>query len=455
MKLERTFNDLTNAIELYAQLKREHGAAGVDEEVQAAKRSLQTAVERIRALTDDPELSSREPNDLSGIQALRPEGPRRMDVSLTDAEYRDRLAGAFLGRSAGCILGSPVEGWSIEAMKEWADDHGDSFPPADYWRSVPRPKKLRYGTILREAYTRGKMDGIPVDDDLMYTLLGLLILEDSGPEFTVEDVGRAWLKYLPFACTAEDVALANLERGVAADLAGASGGQPTLARSCRMSQELPAELDQPIDNPYYQWIGADIRSDPWGYVAPAWPERAAAMAYQDAYVSHRRNGIYGEMYFSAVIAAAFAVDDPVEALLIGMTEIPAECSLAQALRWALEIAPQIRTYQDANEAVTERFPGMHFVHTINNACLTVWGITIGGTDLSRVIGETVAMGYDNDCTAATAGSIVGAVIGADRIDNHWVRPFGNTIHSYLKGIASLPIDQVLDRFAAQKARVMG
>lgn len=454
MKLERTFNDLTSAVELYAQLKRELGAAGVDAELAKAKLSLEAAIERIRALAEDQALTAREPDDLPGIKALRPDGPRRMGQALSDDAYRDRLAGAFLGRSAGCILGSPVEGWTLQAMQEWADDHGDSFPPTDYWSAVPRPNKLRYGTILREAYTSGKMDGIPVDDDLMYTLLGLLILEDSGPEFTVEDVGRAWLKYLPFACTAEDVALANLERGVPAHLAGASGGQPTLARSCRMSQELPAELDEPMDNPYYQWIGADIRSDPWGYVAPGWPERAAEMAYQDAYVSHRRNAIYGEMYFSAVIAAAFAVDDPVEALRIGLTEIPAECSLAQALRWALETAPQIRTYADANAAVTERFPGMHFVHTINNACLTVWGITIGGTDLGTVISQTVAMGYDNDCTAATAGSIVGAVIGADRIDNHWVKPFGNTIHSYLKGIASLPIDQVLDRFAAQKTRVM-
>jgi ADP-ribosylglycohydrolase len=455
MKLERTFNDLTSVLELYAQLKREQGASGVDSEVQAARRSLEEAIDRIRSLTDDPELTSREPDDLAAIKRQRSTGPRRMDANLTDDAYRDRLAGALLGRSAGCILGSPVEGWGIEAMEEWAREHGDSFPPNNYWTAVPRPKKLRYGTILREAYTRGKMDGIPVDDDLMYTLLGLLILEDSGPDFSVEDVGRAWLQYLPFACTAEDVALTNLERGVPASLAGASGGQPTLARSCRMSQELPAELDEPVDNPYYQWIGADIRSDPWGYVAPGWPERAAEMAYHDAYVSHRRNGIYGEMYFSAAIAAAFAVDDPVEALRVGLTEIPAECSLAKAVRWALEIAPQMHTYADAHAAITERFPGMHFVHTINNACLTVWGITIGGTDIGKVIGETVAMGYDNDCTAATAGSIVGAVIGAAQIDDHWVKPFGNTIHSYLKGITSLPIDQVLDRFARQKERVMG
>ena len=71
-------------------------------------------------------------------------------------------------------------------------------------------------------------------------------------------------------------------------------------------------------------------------MAPGWPERAAAMAYTDAYLSHRRQGIYGEMFFAAAIAAAFAEDDPVAALRIGLTEIPSECTLAKAVRWHLE-----------------------------------------------------------------------------------------------------------------------
>jgi ADP-ribosylglycohydrolase len=453
-RLNKTLADLAHSVGLFAQLKREQGAQGVDEAVARAKGVLEEAVAAIRKLPDDPVLRADEPDELDAIRSLRPDGPRRIADSIDEDAYRRRLEGAFMGRSAGCILGAPVEGWSVERMETWAAEIGDAFPPTDYWSAVPDPSGLRYRTMRRDGYTSGGMSGIPVDDDLQYTLLGLLIAEEAGHDFTVEDVARAWLQYLPFACTAEDVALTNLQRGVPARVAGASGGDTPPERGCFMSEELPAELEQPIDNPYYQWIGADIRSDPWGYIAPGWPERAAEMAYHDAYVSHRRNGIYGEMYFSAVIAAAFVVDDPTEALRVGLSEIPTESTLARELRWALDVAPDIRTYRDANAAVKERFPGMHSVHTVNNACLTVWGITIGGTDLTRVIGETVAMGYDNDCTAATAGSIVGAVVGRDAVSDHWTRPFGNTIHSYLRGIDAFGIHDVLDRFTVQMRRLV-
>jgi ADP-ribosylglycohydrolase len=273
------------------------------------------------------------------------------------------------------------------------------------------------------------MNGVPVDDDLAYTVLGLLIMEEHGPELTVSNVADAWKKYLPYAATAEHIALTNLHNGVPPEKAAITG------------------------NLMREWIGADIRADPWGYMAPGWPEKAAELAFHDASLSHRRQGIYGEMFFSAAIAAAFTVDDPVKALRIGLTEIPAECALARAVTWALEVASDITDYRSAREAMEDHFRGMHRVHTNNNACLTIWGITIGGTDFTRVIGETVAMGMDNDCTAATAGSIVGAVVGKRGIPEHWYRNFNDTVHSYLIGHNTFSISDLFERFHIQAERV--
>lgn len=422
---------LAKTLGLYAQLKHEYGAKRIEPILAKAEKGLRSALRAVQALPVDRTLAESEPDGLKAIQRLRPKGPRRIWPGMDAAAYRDRIEGALLGRFAGCTLGAAVEFWPVEKMEAWAKEIGDAFPPVDYWSAVPEPHAKRYGVSRRDAYTRGKMDGVPVDDDIAYTLLGLLIAEDFGPDFTVEDVGKGWLKYLPYACTAEDIALKNLKKGVPARKAGETG------------------------NPYCEWIGADIRSDPWGYLAPGWPERAADMAWRDAYISHRRQGIYGEMYFSAAIAAAFTVDDPVEALRIGLTEIPKDCAMAKGVRWALSVAPKIKDYKQARAAMDKRFAGMSGVHTINNACLTIWGITIGGTDLTRVISETVAMGMDNDCTAATAGSIVGAVVGKKGIPAHWTKRFNDKVHSYLIGRKTFGIGDLTRRFAKQASRVHG
>ena len=73
--------------------------------------------------------------------------------------------------------------------------------------------------------------------------------------------------------------------------------------------------------------------------------------------------------------------------------------------------------------------------------------------MTQVIGETVAMGLDNDCTAATAGSIVGAVVGRDGVPKRWTKRFHNTVHSYLKGVSKFAIDGLIERFAKQAKRI--
>ncbi len=416
-------------INAYAQQKVEFGAQGVAEKVAEIEALLKQKVAELDALQNDAELARREPDDLETILSLRPAGSRRIWTELPD-DFRERLEGSWLGRCAGCTLGSIVEGWAVDRMENWADYLGDEYPLVDYWSQAEQPHNRKYETSLREDFTPSKMDGVPTDDDLNYTLLGLMILEEYGPDFTTDELGEAWIKYLPFAFTAEGIALANLRKGV------------------------PPMRAAEVGNPFLNWIGADIRSDPWGYAAPGYPEKAAEIAYRDAYVSHRRNGIYAAMYFSAAISAAFTVNDPVEALQIGLEEIPADCYLAREVRWALDKAPSVANYRDAAALIEERYPNMGGAHAINNTVLTVWGLTVGGDDYTKVIGETVAMGKDNDCTAATAGSIWGAVYGKSAIPKHWYKNFNNTVHTFLYHQSPFAIDDVINRFVIQAEKVM-
>jgi len=415
----------------YADLMTEYKAEGIDDVMKGIYKTIEDAISRLLSLPQNEEMRRREPDSLEQIRALRPDGIRRFQKGLP-ADYEERLSGALHGRIAGCLLGAIVEGYPIDDMQRWANKTGDMFPPVNYWKEAPGiPGTLRYWKSPIEDYTRDRMNKVPVDDDIIYTLTGLLILEKYGKDFTTDDVGEFWLKHIPYAYTAEDAALRNLRNGI------------------------PGSKAAEYHNPYVQYIGADIRSDPWAYVAPGYPELAAEFAYRDAMLTHRRNGVYGAMYFSAVESIAFCVDDPMEALRLGLSEIPAECEMARTIRWALEKCPEIHNYLDARKAVDERFPDMPIAHTLNNAALTVFGIYLGGRDFTKAISETVAMGLDNDCTAATVGSIVGAVIGYRNIPEYWVKPFNNTIVTYLNGIDTMAIDDVLTRFKKQAEIIAG
>lgn len=334
--------------------------------------------------------------------------------------YKKRLTGALLGRFAGCTLGVLVENYPIDKMREIARKSGMPFPPVEYWHEAENPDGIQYGIDKRISYTLGNIDGVPVDDDVTYTILNMILLKRFGKNYTVDDVGKLWFEILPYACTAEECALNNLKNGVSAEEA-AEG------------------------NDFVEWIGAAIRADAFGYVCAGNPEAAAKLCGGDAYLTHRENGIYGEMFIAATIAAAF-VSTPIEAVKIGMKCIPEGSALYKDLVWATSYEDTLVDYVHARRLLDERFPDMHCVHVQNNMCAVVFAIILGKGDYTETISQSVAMGMDNDCNAATVGSIVGAYVGIDKIPERWYKPFGNEVRTYLKGYEHLNLDEVIDDF---------
>lgn len=213
------------------------------------------------------------------IQALRQKESPALPPCREEL-LEDRLAGAFAGRIAGCLLGKPVEGWKREQLLDLEKRSGN-YPLSRYFRAGDFPPDLL--EKYRDRCWADRLNGAaPSDDDTNYTLIGLLLMEGKGWDFTPQDVMECWLSRLPLGavCTAERVAYRN----------GASGMLPPDTAVFR--------------NPYREWIGAQIRADFFGYVCPGQPERAAALAFRDACISHVKNGIYGEMWVAAMLAAA-------------------------------------------------------------------------------------------------------------------------------------------------------
>lgn len=427
MEYPKKIHDLELAINDFARYKCELGATGVQKKVNEIEMLLKEKIKELEAMEENTS-RLQEPNLLEDIRKNSPKNKRECSRDLSDDEYISKLKGAIYGRFAGCALGAPVELMGIKELESFAKLIGMEFPPKNYWLDAPVGYLPRYKVGMGKQFTLPVMNSLPPDDDIIYTLLSMMVMEEKGSDFSTSDVGEFWVKYLPNECTytAERISLVNLQNGIDPKLAGS------------------------INNPYTEWIGAAIRCDGWAFVNPGNPERASEWAYRDAYVSHRRSGIYSAMYFAAVIASAFTSDSIIEALEKGFNYIPKNAEFTKQIQWAMDIAPTITNYKEANEAVTKRFEGMDWVHAINNACLTIWGVCIGQKDFTKGISETVAMAYDNDCTAATVGSILGAFMGVDGVPKFWYEPWNNTIISYLHGVESFELDDVVRRFSELK-----
>ncbi|MGC9513260.1 MAG: ADP-ribosylglycohydrolase family protein [Fidelibacterota bacterium] len=341
-------------------------------------------------------------------------------------ELYDKILGGWTGRAAGCLLGKPVEKYSRQIIREILESN-HTWPLNHYFTAKGMPESVlkKYPWKQRGGFEslRENIVCMPEDDDLNYTMLNLYVTEKYGKNFTSENVGESWLQMLPVyeTFTAERVAYYNLLSGVS-----------------------PPESGRYL-NPFREWIGAQIRADLWGYINPGNPDQAADMAYRDACISHTGNGLYAEMFFASIIAAAFVEKSPEKLIQIGLSRIPEQSRLSQAIQFTLDVAKTGQDWETIVDRLYAELGYYHWVHTINNAALTVAALLYGQGDYEKTICHAVMGGWDTDCNGATAGSIVGVIQGHSKLPDKWIRPLNNRIRSGVKGFDNLSFTELARR----------
>jgi len=338
----------------------------------------------------------------------------------------DTFHGAWLGRAAGCLLGKPVEKTPREGIRAILQS-SNRWPLTDYFTGVGVPAEVlrQYPWNKASAINclQENIDGMAEDDDMNYPLIALLTLETHGRDFNTHHIADQWLKLLPAGrvFTAERVVYKNLLDGASPLEAGA------------------------ISNPFKEWIGALIRADLYGWVNPGNPKLAAQMAYRDAFLSHRRNGLYGAALSAAMNAVAMVSTNIDEVIEAGMAVLPPESAIYRACRFARELGNSDLEYELALDALYEHVAGMHWVHTVNNAALGILALSRSKGEFSKAITLTVMGGWDTDSIGATVGSICGAMAGAQNIPAQWSAPIDNRLDSSIPGCNQLKLSDLAVR----------
>src|SRR6266545_1420832 len=257
-----------------------------------------------------------EPTEFDAIRERWSPPPPLPPVTL--ATLTDRIRGAWLGRAVGCLLGKPVEGVGRAGIREILQAEG-RWPLADWFtaRGLPETVAARnpWNRASRATSLAENIHGMPEDDDLNYTLLALALIEERGRAFTTDDVAERWLKELP------GLRVFTAERAVYRNLLDAV--DPVDAARVR--------------NPYREWIGAQIRTDLYGWVCPGDPHPAADLAWRDARLSHVRNGVYGALFVAAMAATACVANDVETVIAAGLSVVPPRSRLARSIELGLDL----------------------------------------------------------------------------------------------------------------------
>ncbi|GAA1370961.1 ADP-ribosylglycohydrolase family protein [Catellatospora chokoriensis] len=395
----------------------------------AAGGSLQAPVTGASATPAGPELRALALQLLDECDALptadTPAAPQPRELGLPTGVTDDRMLGAWTGRAVGCLLGKPVEKLPREAIAEILRATG-RWPLDGYFTAVGLPDEVavRWPWNRRSAVNSlaENIDGMPEDDDLNFALLALRILETHGRGFSTDDVAQAWLDWLPGGrvFTAERVAYRNLLLGLT---------PPDTARR---------------HNPFREWIGAQIRTDVYGWVNPGRPAAAAEMAARDAAVSHVRDGVQGARWAAALTSAAVVAGDMRTVLDAAESVLP-EGRFADTVRHARQLATGAPDWESVLDALHAEHGHLHWVHVRNNAALTAAALAYGDGDFDTSICAVVSGGWDTDSNGATVGSAVGALTGAGRIAGRWTAPLKGRLHSSIAGFDGIGFAELAAR----------
>lgn len=303
------------------------------------------------------------------------------------AAKTDAFYGGWLAQIIGGAYGTCIEGYTGRAIKEKYNGELSKY--------VRKPNTY--------------------NDDTTYEIALLLAYQAHGKSTTAADIAAEWVARIPNGWSAEEWALDRLKVGI-----------------------MPPESGR-FNNPFNEWIGAQMRGAICGQLYPGDLREAARCAWMDATISHDRNGILGEVFNALLVSMSFAETDVRKVLKACIDLIPEDSEYGSVIRFAYAQCLRFDCYDDAWLACENKYDHYNWVHAYPNACAEVVALYYGNGDFNKTIACCGGCGQDVDCNAAQVMTVLGTMYGSAYIPAYWSDPFGDELISYVRGFKKTTI----------------
>lgn len=374
-----------------------------------------------------------EPNNLDEIwEECNANRPLDKIGEIDIADISKRVETAFYGSVCGCMLGKPIEEFPFPTLYEIksALEKANEWPLNDYI-SEEVLEELGRRNISWDETTKGRINYVAPDDDITYSIIGMLLIEEYGRYFTKEHIKSIWLENLPIYTT--------------------WGPERTLLLKSGISSVYPDcsyDMDDWVNvfNPNDERCGALIRADAYGYACSGRPALAAELAWVDASWTHRRTGIYGAMFVAAAIASAPFMKDPLDIFDMALKFVPQNSRFYKIASDSLNEIDKAKDWLDGYKRIHNRYK-KYTACQIYQEIGTLMNTLKFAEDIGDGICKQVSQGNDTDSFGATSGSILGAYFGPDYLDKRWVEVFNDDIYTTMSGFRERKLSNIAKRMA--------
>ncbi|MBP1924481.1 ADP-ribosylglycohydrolase [Sedimentibacter acidaminivorans] len=314
-----------------------------------------------------------------------------VEVNVNTDKFKDQIKAAWMSQLIGAAMGTMVEGYTSKNLYNAFGDVKD---------------------YIREPNT--------YNDDITFEIAFLDAFKQKGYNLTSKDIALSWIGLIPCGWSAEEIALRNIRAGL-----------------------MPPESAK-FNNPFNEWIGAQMRGAVCGMVAPGNPLLAAELAWKDGEVSHANNGILGEIFNAVLISMAFVSSDIKEIVKSSIDLIPADSEYYSVVRFAYDSCLKHKDWHDALEECEQKYIKYNWIHAYPNACCEVIALMYGEGDYEKTLNIVTMCGIDADCNAGMIMPVLGIQQGMRIIPKRLIHPAFDKLITYMRGYDEINLEDLVD-----------
>jgi hypothetical protein len=310
--------------------------------------------------------------------------PAPTEVTITKEQLMDKIKGGWAGQTIGCTYGGPTEFRYSTFMN----------------RNIP--------IIWPDHRIEWYYDHAPgLYDDIYMDLTFVDVFEKEGLDAPIESFAKAFSTAAYPLWHANQAARYNIQQGI-----------------------MPPESGFWKNNPHSDDIDFQIEADYAGLMAPGMPNAAVHFSDEIGHMMNYGDGWYGGVYVAAMYALAFVSNDIDYVVTEALKTIPEQSKyykcMADVIRWH----KQYPNDWEITWALVEREWGFDIgcsegvygttnIDAVINSAYILMGLLYGEGDFYKTIDVSTRCGKDSDCNPASAGGILGVMLGYSGIPEYW------------------------------------